>query len=109
VDYLGTWGALETKLPGCVMEMLRSCRALLELDHKAHILFLSPNLLWCTPPSSCLLAMPSHPISKSEDSWHDLIWKVVPGAVAKALDAAHLARRPLVWSELASYVLPKAS
>jgi hypothetical protein len=29
-------------------------------------------------------------ISKSEDSWYGFIWKVLPGAVAKALDAAHL-------------------
>ncbi|KAJ7933024.1 hypothetical protein B0H13DRAFT_1856630 [Mycena leptocephala] len=34
-------------------------------------------------------------ISKSVDFWHALIWKVLPGAVAKALDAACLARHSL--------------
>jgi hypothetical protein len=42
-------------------------------------------------------------ISKSEDSWHDLIWKALPGAVAKVLDTAHLARRSLGYMHLARY------
>jgi hypothetical protein len=33
------------------------------------------------------MLVPAEPISKSEDSWHDLIWKVVPVATSLGDDA----------------------